>query len=214
MAGGCGRGRTGEGRRPPGRENEEDKIACLATLHSVEHGEDPQPQPPARFLQPRRVKWAGPVQMAGQGGEPSRDSPQRSGGAGGLAGQRGQGGKPSGRDSEHEPWLPRRRTRTCVAGLAESRSFGPMVAGEAQARDFYAAGRRPSWPMRLAGRTGRFGVAMFLDFEPIVDSAAACSATCMWRGRSTGWKRRPEGSRWSLYEGLACRQCWQGGSPR
>jgi hypothetical protein len=43
---------------------------------------------------------------------------------------------------EDEPWAPNRRVRTCVASLAESRSFGPMVAGEAQARDFYAAGRR------------------------------------------------------------------------
>jgi hypothetical protein len=54
-----GRVRTrapGAGRGVHQAENKEDKIACLATLHSVEHGQDPQPQPPPSFLQPRRVQ--------------------------------------------------------------------------------------------------------------------------------------------------------------
>jgi len=38
-----------------GSENKENKIACLVTLTDVEHAEDPQPEPPPSFVQPRRI---------------------------------------------------------------------------------------------------------------------------------------------------------------
>src|SRR5438094_169791 len=192
---------AGEGRGVHQAENKEDKIACLATLHSAEHGADPQPQPPASFLQPRRVQRL-VQQMAGQAGEPGRDDS-----AAGPPAPPGSGAgvePPSGRDIEGEPWAPKRRMRTCVASLAESRSFGPMVAGEAQARDFYAAGRRAFVADGLAYNWS-IQEGYFPDFEPIVD---LLHVLCYLYKAAYGLGA-DEASRWSLYEGWL-RRCWQG----
>jgi hypothetical protein len=192
---------TGEGRGVHRAENKEDKIACLATLESAEHGADPQPQPPASFLQPRRVQRL-VQQMAGQAGEPSHDDPAAGPPAAPLPGAGAE--PPSGGVIEDEPWAPKRRTRTCVASMAESRSFGPMVAGEAQARDFYAAGRRAFVADGLAYNWS-IQEGYFPDFEPIVD---LLHVLCYLYKAACGLGA-DEGSRWSLYEGWL-RQCWQG----
>jgi hypothetical protein len=71
-------------------------------------------------------------------------------------------------DPAAEPWAPRRLVRTCVASMTASGSFGPPVAGEAQARDFYRAKRRAfvgdgqayNWTIQRG---------YFPDFEPITD---------------------------------------------
>jgi hypothetical protein len=194
---------TGAGRGVHQAENKEDKIACLATLHSAEHSDDPQPQPSASFLQPRRVQRL-VQQMAGQAGEPSRDDAAAAGGQPAPLGSGAGVELPSGRDIEDEPWAPKRRLRTCVASMAESRSFGPMVAGEAQARDFYAADRRAFVADGLAYNWS-IQEGYFPDFEPIVDLLhVLCYLYKAAYGLGTD-----EASRWSLYEGWL-RQCWQG----
>jgi hypothetical protein len=88
--------------------------------------------------------------------------------------------------------------------MAESRSFGPMVAGEAQARDFYAADRRAFVADGLAYNWS-IQEDYFLDFEPIVD---LLQVLCYLYKAACGLGA-DEGSRWSLYEGWL-RQCWQG----
>jgi hypothetical protein len=175
-------------------ENKEDKIACLATLQSVEHAADPQPEPPPTFLQPRRVQRL-VQQMAGQAGEPSGDAPADAGPA---------TLPPSGGGVEDEPWAPKRLTRTCVASMADSRSFGPMVAGEAQARGFYAASRRAFVADGLAYNWS-IQHGYFADFEPIVDFL---HVLCYLYKAAYGLGV-DEVSRWSLYEDWL-RQCWQG----
>jgi hypothetical protein len=189
---------TGAGRGVHQAENKEDKIACLATLDSVEHGADPQPQPPASFLQPRRVQRL-VQQMAGQAGG---DDPT-------PAGQPAPTNSGAGLEStaggvEDEPWAPKQRVRTCVASMAESRSFGPMVAGEAQARDFYAAGRRAFVADGLAYNWS-IQEGYFPDFEPIVD---LLHVVCYLYKAAYGLGA-DEAARWSLYEGWL-RQSWQG----
>lgn len=200
-----GRVRTraaGAGRGVHQAENKEDKIACLATLESAEHNADPQPQPPTSFLQPRRVQRL-VQQMAGQAGEPSGDGQAGAGPATPL-GNDAAVEPPPGRGVEGEPWAPRRRTRTCVASMAESRSFGPMVAGEAQARDFYAAGRRAFVADGLAYNWS-IQEGYFPDFEPIVD---LLHVLCYLYKAAYGLGA-DEASRWSLYEDWLL-QCWQG----
>ena len=91
-----------------------------------------------------------------------------------------------------------------MASLAESRSFGPMVAGEAQARDFYAAGRRAFVADGLAYNWS-IQEGYFPDFEPIVD---LLHVLCYLYKAAYGLGA-DEGSRWSLYEGWLV-QCWQG----
>ena len=175
-------------------ESREDKLACLVTLHSQEYAEDPQPGPPPSFLQPRRVQRL-VRQMGGLAGEetaadgaetaalPAEESP-------GLPGT--------------EPWAPKRLVRTCLASMEDSRTFGPLVAGEAQARDFYAAKRRA---FVADGQAYNWAIqrGYFPDFVPIVDflhvicylfSAAHAVAT-------------EEAARWARYE-TWLRACWQG----
>jgi hypothetical protein len=122
----------------------------------------------------------------------------------GLAGNGGEAEPPAGGGIDDEPWAPKRRVRTCVASLAESRSFGPMVAGEAQARDFYAAGRRAFVADGLAYNWS-IQEGYFPDFEPIVD---LLHVLCYLYKAAYGLGA-DEASRWSLYEGWL-RQCWQG----
>src|SRR5262249_49362182 len=85
-----------------------------------------------------------------------------------------------------------------------SRAFGPLVAGEAQARDLYAAGRRA---LVADGQAYNWAIqrGYFPDFVPIVDllhvicylfSAAHASA-------------QEESPCWARYEAWL-RACWQG----
>jgi hypothetical protein len=66
-----GRLRTREVGKGPGvheKQNKEDKVACFVTLQTQEeHQDDPQPEPPESFLEPRRVQRL-VQQMQGQAG--------------------------------------------------------------------------------------------------------------------------------------------------
>jgi hypothetical protein len=144
-------------------QNKEDKIACLVSLQSVEYAEDPQPDPPASFVCPRRVQRL-VQQIAGQAAvavpeEDVADVPQS---------EEVPVPPRSGRDVDRQPWSPKKLVRTCVAGMADSHAFGPLVAAEAQARDFYRA-RRRAFVADGAAYNWSIQAGYFPDFEPIVD---------------------------------------------
>jgi hypothetical protein len=111
----------------------EDKIACLLSMRGPTHEADPQPQPPAAFLDPPRV---------------ARLAQQIHGHPLGAQAQAKPGDGAEGPDQEGpaaaEPWrgAPKRLVRTCVATMRDSHAFGLMVAAEAQQRNLYAAERR------------------------------------------------------------------------
>ena len=175
-------------------QNKEDKIACLVTLTSEVCAQDPQPQPPPSFLQPRRVERL-VQQMAGQAGEQAdaaeppenraEEAPARS-------------------DPADEPWAPRKRLGTCVATLANSRAFGRMVAAEAKERDFYRAARKAfvadgaayNWKLQQRYFTGFVPIADFLHVLCYVYRAAWAVAA-------------DEVGRWQQYLRWL-RACWQG----
>lgn len=175
-------------------ENKEDKLACLVTLHSQEYGEDPQPEPPPSFLQPRRLLRL-VRQMRGGGGEET-------------AADGAETAAPPGEESpglpEAEPWAPKRLVRTCLASLENSRAFGPLVAGEAQARAFYAAGRRAFVADGLA-YNWTIQRGYFPDFVPIVDFLHVICYLFSAAQAVTA----EEALRWAQY-GMWLRACWQG----
>jgi hypothetical protein len=70
-------------------------------------------------------------------------------------------------DEERSP-RPQPRVRTCVASLADSHAFGPLVAAEAQQRDFFRAARR-AYLGDGAAYNWWIQRAYFPDFEPITD---------------------------------------------
>jgi hypothetical protein len=170
-------------------EGKEDKIACLATLTDVASDVDPCPEPPASFVEPRRIQRL-VQQMAGRSGAgdaASDDGPSVAAAA----------------PPEAEPWSPRKRVRTCVASVTSSRSFGPMVAAEAQSRNFYAATRRA---FVADGQAYNWTIhrGYFPDFEPIVDLLhVVCYLFAAAHAVAAA------GGGWPLY--LAwLRACWRG----
>ena len=187
-----------QGRGVHDAENKEDKIACLVTLTSVEHAEDPQPEPPPSFVQPRRIQRL-VQQMAGQAGDSTP-------GAGDAPPEAAEGAeRPAAPDADPQapPWAPQRLVRTCVASLVASRSFGPLMAAEAQSRDFYAARRRA---FVADGQAYNWSIhrGYFADFVPIVD---LLHVVCYLFKAAQAVA--PEAERWPLYLDWL-RACWQG----
>jgi hypothetical protein len=184
-ASGCG-----PGVRQP--RHKEDKIACLVSLPSDAHAQDPRPEPPPSFQEPRRVQRL--VQkMKGLSGEPPAAEDEQV-------------------DAPRSDQPPRRlaekptpgRLRTCLASLQDSRSFGPLMAAAAQRRGFYQAQRRA-----FLGDGQAYNWAIhkgyFPDFEPIVDFLHVLCYVYLAAWAVGG----NEEQRWSLY--LAwLRACWQG----
>jgi hypothetical protein len=181
-------------------ENKEDKIACLITLTSHVHAEDPQPEPPPSFVQPRRIQRL-VRQMAGQAGDPP------------LAGAGSPGEPEAAEETDRpttpaaapatEPWAPRRLVRTCVASMVNSRSFGPLMAAEAHSRDFYAARRRA---FVADGQAYNWSIqrGYFADFVPVVD---LLHVVCYLFQAAQAVAAEPE--RWPLYLRWL-RLCWRG----
>jgi hypothetical protein len=173
-------------------QQKEDKIACLVSLPSAPHADDPQPEPPASFQEPRRVQRL-VQQMKGLSGEP----PAAEEGATDAA-----NAAPPPRRPAEKP--PPGRVRTCLASLQTSRAFGPLVAAAAQRRGFYQAARRAflgdgqayNWTIHKG---------YFPDFEPIVDFLHVLCYVYLaaWAVGSS------EEERWALYRGWL-RACWQG----
>lgn len=190
---------AGSGRGVHEAENREDKIACLVTLTDVEHAEDPQPEPPPSFVRPRRIQRLA-QQMAGQASDPSAvaDAP-----AGPEAEQASAAPTAAALGAQAEPWAPRRLVRTCVASMAQSRAFGPLMAAEAQSRGFYAARRRA---FVADGQAYNWSIqrGYFADFVPIVD---LLHVVCYLFEAAQAVEVETE--RWPLYLRWL-RSCWQG----
>jgi hypothetical protein len=180
------------------QENKEDKVACLVTLKGEAYAQDPQPQPPPSFLQPRRVERL-VRQMAGQAGSIEEASADATTVASAEVEETAAVSDPAA-----EPWAPRKRLRTCVASMADSTAFGRMVAVEAQERDFYRA-RRKAFVADGAGYNWTLQRTHFADFEPIVDFLhVLCYVyTAAWAVRQTAAER------WDQYV-VWLRACWQG----
>jgi hypothetical protein len=175
-------------------QNKEDKIACLVTLNSEVHQADPQPEPPESFLQPRRVQRL-VQQMQGQSGDKPQEEAEQE--------DASTPEQPQAAPQERVE-TPRRHVRTCVASMADCHSFGPMVAAEAQERDFYRAARRA---FLGDGAAYNWGIqrGYFWDFEPITDFLHVLCYVYLaaWAVGSD------EAQRWSIYVGWL-RACWQG----
>ena len=179
-------------------QNKEAKVACLATLKSDQHQQDPQPEPPEGFLQPRRVQRL-IQQMKGSAANPTDESHEPS-----RADESSSESPTENPQQERQDRTsPKRLLRTCPASMACSRSFGPMVAGEAQARNFYAAKRRA---FVADGQAYNWSIqeGYFPDFEPIVD---LLHVICYLHGAAQAHPEQSE--RWPSYVRWL-RACWSG----
>lgn len=170
----------------------EAKIACLLSLPSPTHAQDPQPEPPASFREPRRVQRLVQKMKGLSGEQPTQEDTSAN----------PPGPEPSPRRVAEPP--PPGRLRTCLASLCDSRSFGPLMAAEAQRRGFYQAARRA---FVADGQAYNWAIhkGYFADFEPIIDFLHVLCYVYLaaWAVGSS------EEQRWSLYLDWL-RECWQG----
>ncbi|MBV8383148.1 MAG: hypothetical protein JOZ63_11105 [Planctomycetaceae bacterium] len=173
----------------------EDKVAHLVTMSTQSHAEDPHPDLPECFT--RKADVIDLVQgIAGQGAladvlESGDEAPALT-----LVAPV---------EDEPEPrWPPEPLVRTCQATLQSSEAFGPMVAAEAQRRNFFAAQARVvlgdggAWIWTLH-RTD------FPTFEPIVDFVHVLTHVFL-AARAVGGSVTAV---WERYLDWA-RACWQG----
>ena len=175
-------------------QNKEDTIACLAAVMGPTFAADPCPEPPESFLCPRRVQRL-VSQMKGQAGrDQTQEIPEESTAA---------AAEPMVAESV-ERRSPERLVRTCVASLASSASFGPLVAAEAQGRHFHGAKRR-AFVADGAAYNWSIHAGYFRDFEPVVDLLHVLCYLYS-SARAVG---ADESSGWSQYE-VWMRACWQG----
>jgi hypothetical protein len=165
----------------------EDKAACLCTLASQEVASDPHAEVPRCYVDHDYVR---PLVEAVHGVRGTAKS----------QGKRDANADPPPPKSEVEPpaqtprWQPERLVRTVVATMEDSAAFGPMVAAEAQRRDFFASARAAfvgdgqayNWTIH---RT------WFPDFIDITDFVHACSYVYQGAYAST----RVVEDRWPTY---------------
>jgi hypothetical protein len=185
---------AGQGSGVHDQQNQEDKIACLVSLKSQVQDSDPQPEPPASFLEPRRVQRL--VQrMKGQPAATPQEESQPEDTLTPAAAEAA---------SAERPGAPVKLVRTCVASMTDCDGFGPMMAAEAQQRGFYQAQRRA---FVGDGAAYNWGIqrGYFPDFEPIADLLHVLCYLYL-----ASWAvGTDEESRWGTYVGWL-RACWQG----
>jgi hypothetical protein len=192
-----GRLQTREAGAGPGvhdEQNKEDKVACLVSLQSEVHQQDPQPEPPESFLEPRRVQRLVQAIKGQAGNKPPEEAEQEQ-----------EVASPTTREKpEAESTTPKKRLRTCVASMVDCRAFGPMVAAEAQERGFYKAKRKA---FLADGAAYNWGIhkGYFADFEPIADVLHVLCYVYL-AAQAVGSDETQKGS---IYVGWL-RSCWQG----
>jgi hypothetical protein len=143
--------RTGEGWR-------ETKNACLIRATRTVSQEDPEPEPPACFRDPKHVAKIAATEALSVA---SPTSPPQS---------RTRASQSS-RDTELVPpadWHPKRLVRTVLSSMAESKDFGKQMAREAKRRRFGEASAKAFLGDGLAWNWSIWK-RHFPDFTPILD---------------------------------------------
>lgn len=172
------------------------KYGCCLTLDSKQHREDPQPQPPSKYLDPQRVpKLLREVQSrAGAASAPAAGSAAPS------------------TKARWKKRLRRRQTqrlvRTVVASLCGAEEFGYILAAEAYSRSFDLAERKAyvadGLPFNWGIWEAHFRAAGFvpiLDFLHLLTYLYAAA-----QAAGGGMKRQ-----WERYETWVC---WAWGGER
>jgi len=157
-----GRAQTRASDAPPGVHEAawiETKVANLSTYTDVSFSLDPEPKPPAKFLDPPAVvKLA--QEMKGFNGKASAE-------------QRRKAANPkepkAPERSEEKKKRPERKVRTVVATTKSCEEFGPMVAADARRRGFFEAKKKAAlgdgslWIWGIVS-THLVGFVQILDF--------------------------------------------------
>ena len=166
----------------------ETKVACCLSLSSQEQAEDPQPEPPRKFLEPARV-----AQLAAGVKRRSRPALGRTPAA---------PAKKHGKKKRRRP-ASKKRVRTVVASMAESETFGWQMAAEVKRRGLERArrkacvcdGQQYNWTL-FEMHLLPWGFIGILDFVHLL--AYLHDAAHAWKkDRSRAWKQYVQWLRWA-----------------
>lgn len=176
------------GRGVQGAKWRETKVACCLSLSSSERAEDPQPEPPSKFLDPPRV--------ARLAAEVKRRSRPALGRAAAAAAQK----RP--KKKRRRP-TSKKRVRTVVASMADSETFGWQMAAEVKRRGLERArhkacvcdGQPYNWTL-YEMHLLPWGFVGILDFVHLL--AYLHDAAHAWKkDRGRAWKQYVQWLRWA-----------------
>lgn len=178
--------RTGEGWR-------ETKNACLIRAARAVFEDDPQPEPPACFCDPKHVAKIAETEALSVAAPRPAQAPEV-----------------TVKERSKEPllmpadWRPKRLVRTVLSSLANSKEFGKQMAREAKRRRFHHAQARAFLGDGLPWNWSIWK-QHFRDFEPILDFIHVLSYLFV---ASKATHPRSEDA-WDQYL-VWMRGCWQG----
>ena len=187
----------GPGVHPVGEGWRETKVACLIRAQRQTFEEDPQPEPPECFRDPRHVAKLAETEALSVAAPVPQDSS-----ADGAAATESHDIPP---ETKATDWRPKRLVRTVLASMAEAKEFGKQMQREAKRRQFPAAAAKAflgdglSWNWSIWKER-------FSEFTPILDFIHALSYVFI---AAKSVFTESQANAWSQY--LAwMRGCWQG----
>lgn len=140
--------RTGEGGW------REDKNACLIRATRTVSADDPQPEPPESFRDPKHVAQVAETEALSVASVVPKNH---------IANRNDEPAAPP-----TPTWQPKRLVRTVLSSLADSKTFGRLMAREAQRRRFFEAQAKAFLGDGLPWNWSIWE-QHFVDFTPILD---------------------------------------------
>jgi hypothetical protein len=164
---------------------QEVKVACCQTLSSLVHATDPQPQPPAKFLDPLQA-----ARLAAE--MKSRSGPARSRAKKAEPPPRPRRRRRKGRKGKRR--RPVKLVRTVVASMATSETFGWHMAAEvqrrgldrAQRKGYICDGQKYNWSLYELHLVA-LGFLGILDFLHLLAYLYGAAQAVEGKGSATAW---------------------------
>ena len=155
------------------------KVACCQTLAATAHAADPQPDPPAKFLDPvQAARLAAEIKSRGHAatGRAAAQPPHRK------------------RRRKQRRRGPRKLVRTVVASTADSETFGWQVAAEVQrrgldqakAKGYICDGQKYNWAI-FAMHLVAWGFIPILDFLHLLGYLFGAAQAAFGKGTAAAW---------------------------
>jgi hypothetical protein len=166
------------------------KVACCQTLASKAHATDPQPDPPAKFLDPiQAARLAAEIKSRGR-----------------VAAGRGAAADPPRRKRPRKARRrgPQKLVRTVVASTVDSETFGWQVAAEVQRRGLHQAkakgyicdGQKYNWAI-FALHFVPWGFVPILDFLHLLGYLYGAAQASFGKGTAAAWSAYEQWLRWA-----------------
>lgn len=170
----------------------ETKNACLVNAIGKSFDNDPQPEPPRCFLDPKHVAKIAETETLSVAAPPAACANEDTD-------EEDEAATPA------EDWRPKRRVRTVLASMKGSREFGRQMQREAKRRRFYEA---PVKTFLGDGLPWNWSIwrEFFPSFTPVLDFVHPLSY--LFLTAKTVHASSPEVA-WSQYV-VWMRGCWQG----